>query len=454
MSKEIVVIGGGPAGIEAAREAVKLGLRVTLVSAGPVGGRAGWHSLLPSKVWLAAAEGVQEVAAVSADGVVPWGPKSILARLAEVKQGWNAQAQQELDALGVPVLNGMASFASPNLLQVQDGEGRISASFSEMPVIVASGSVPVFPPGLKPDGKRVIAPRLLSKLDEMPSRIVVIGAGATGCEAAYMFNALGVAVTWIVDQFGILPQFQQEAGEALGEALSRQGVQIAAGQMVKTLERKEDKVTAVLMNGERCEADMAFVAVGRRPDWDGLNLPAAGVESAADGRIHVDGYGRSANPLLYLVGDADGGVMTANKAQAQGRIAVRYIAGAMVSPFDMATLIQPVYTDPQVAQVGNVSGGAGTAVVGVSYSESLKSHILLEGAGFLQLLYGEEDGRILGAVAVGPHAADVLSPVAAAIKLEGCIDDLAAIYGAYPALTELPFIAARRARQGLLVGKE
>ena len=420
---------------------------MTLVSAGPVGGRAGWHSLLPSKVWLAAAEAVQEAAALSPDGAAPWGPKNILARLAEVKQGWNAQARQELDALGVPVLSGTASFAAPNLLQVRDGEGGIIASFSEKPVIVASGSVPVFPPGLKPDGRREIAPRLLSKLDELPAHIVVIGAGATGCEAAYMFNALGVAVTWIVDQFGILPQFQREAGEALGGALGRQGVQIAAGQMVKTLERADDKVTAVLMDGERFEADMAFVAVGRRPDWDGLNLPAAGVEGAAGGPIPiVDGYGHSANPLLYLVGDADGGVMTANKAQAQGRIAVRHIAGAAVSPFDSATLIQPVYTNPQVAQLGNVSGEAGTAAVRVSFDKSLKSHILPEGAGFLQLAYGEEDGRILGAVAVGSHAADVLSPLAAAINLEGCIDDLAAIYGAYPALTELPFIAARKAR--------
>ncbi len=445
MDKEIVVIGGGPAGIEAAREAARLGIQVTMVSAGPVGGRAGWHSLLPSKVWLAAAETAQEVASVANPGAVSWGPQEILARLGQVKQDWNDQAQEELDALGVPVLRGTASFDSPDSIQVTDDGGNIAASFAKKPVIVASGSVPVFPPGLKPDGRLVIAPRLLSKLANLPSSILVIGAGATGCESAYLFNALGAAVTWIVDQFGILPQFQQEAGAALGHALKRQGVQIIAGQMVDTLERDEDKVTAVLMNGERHEADMAFVAVGRRADLGPLNLAAAGLEPESSGRIEVDEYGRTANPLVYLAGDADGGIMTANKAQAQGRIAVWHIAGAPVAAFDPGTLIMPVYTDPQVAQIGDLRRGPGVATKRISFKKSLKAHLMIERDGFLELFYDELEGRILGAVAVGPHAADVLSPLAIAIQFKGQIDELASIYAAYPSLSELPYIAAREA---------
>jgi dihydrolipoamide dehydrogenase len=445
VDKEIIVIGGGPAGIEAAREAVRLGLSVTMVSAGAVGGRTGWHSLLPSKVWLAAAQKAQEVAAVSNAGAVPWGPQEILAHLARVKGEWNDQAREELESLGVPILRGTASFHSPGSIQVTDDGGNISASFAKMPVIVAAGSVPIFPPGLKPDGKLVIAPRLLSKLAKLPSSIVVIGAGATGCESAYLFNALGVAVTWIVDQFGILPQFQQEAGAALGQALKRQGVQIAAGQMVDTLERDEDKVTAVLMNGERYEADMVFVAVGRRADLDPLNLAAAGLESESSGRIEVDEYGRTANPLVYLTGDADGGVMTANKAQVQGRIAARHIAGVPVEAFDPSTLIMPVYTEPQVAQIGDLRRGTGIVTKRISFKKSLKAHIMMERNGFLELFYNEQDGRILGAVAVGPHAADVLSPLAIAIQFKGHIDQLAAVYAAYPSLSELPFVAAREA---------
>ncbi len=431
MSKEIVVIGGGPAGIEAAREAAKLGLAVILISAGPVGGRAGWHSLLPSKVWLAAA-----------DEEVKPGAEDILARLAQIKQDWNEQARAELDALGVMVLPGTAVFDGPNSIQVHDNEGKVVAAFAGVPLVVASGSVPVFPPGLKPDGKRVIAPRLLSKLAALPSSMLVIGAGATGCEAAYLFNALGAEVTWIVDQFGILPQFSGAAGEALGAALDEQGVRIVSGQMVQTVARDEDKVTAVLEDGSRHEAEMAFVAVGRRRDWDGLNLAAAGIE--VDGGAAVDAYGRSVDPLVYLVGDVDGTVMTANKAQAQGRTAARMIAGVDAAPFSLQTLIQPVYTEPQVAQVGDMTGGSDVIRARVPFSESLKSHLMAEGAGFLELAYNKKDGRVLGAVAVGPHAADALSPIAVAIKLGGRVGDLADIYAAYPSVSELAFIAARK----------
>ena len=269
----------------------------------------------------------------------------------------------------------------------------------------------------------------------------MVGAGATGCEAAYLFNARGVSVTWIVDQYGILPLFEKGAGEALGATLAEQGVNIVRGQMVAELEREEDGVTAVLTNGDRHEAEMAFVAVGRRADLDNLNLWTVGLEVGENGRIHVDEHGRTSNPRVYLVGDVDGGVMTANKAQAQGRIAARHLAGVPVMPFELSTLIQPVYTEPQVAQVGDVGGKTSTRV---PFGQSLKSHLLAEGDGFLQLYY-DEDGRVLGAVAVGPHAADVLSPVAVAIKLGGGLEDLAGLYAAYPSLSELSFIAAREA---------
>ncbi|MFN2279292.1 MAG: FAD-dependent oxidoreductase, partial [Candidatus Promineifilaceae bacterium] len=212
MVKECVIIGGGPAGIEAAREAVKLGLDVTLVSAGEIGGRAGWHSLLPSKVWLAAAETAQELAAATGGEAASQEPPDIIERIARVKADWNNQARQELEDAGVQIVYGMASFVSAEEVQVRDGEGNIAAAFSGKPVIVATGSAPFFPPGMKPDGRRVIAPRLLSKLSKLPATMLVIGAGATGCEAAYLFNALGVQVTWIVDQFGILPLFPEQAG--------------------------------------------------------------------------------------------------------------------------------------------------------------------------------------------------------------------------------------------------
>ncbi|MFN2137560.1 MAG: NAD(P)/FAD-dependent oxidoreductase, partial [Candidatus Promineifilaceae bacterium] len=151
------------------------------------------------------------------------------------------------------------------------------------------------------------------------------------------------------------------------------------------------------------------------------------------------------NPLVYFAGDVDGGIMTANKAQAQGRIAARHIAEDDVLPFETKTLIQPVYTFPQVAQVGDMDGGDDHMVTRIRFTQTLKSYLLPDGEGFLDLSYDSKDGRVLGAVAVGPHAADVLSPVALAIRLHGRIDDMAAVFAGYPSLSELAFIAARGA---------
>lgn len=436
MSEQIVIIGGGPAGIEAATTAAQADRPVVLISDGPIGGRAGWHSLLPSKVWLAAGE---RAAGSALD--VP----ELLEDLAQVKREWNEAAAAELRALGVEIVTGEATFAAPNQIELRDGEGVLQTTFTGTTVIVAVGSVPFFPPELRPDGRRVLAPRFLSHLRELPATMLVIGAGPTGCESAYLFSALGVEVTWIVDQFGVLPQFHPDAGAFLAHALVRQGVRMVEGQLAARLEREEGGVTAVLSDGARYDAEMAFVAIGRKPDWSRLNLSAAGLEVGAEGRYTVDGFGRSSNPKVYLVGDADDNWMIANKALSQGRVAALHAAGRMTAPYDPALIVQPVYTEPQVAQVGEVLPAPDLRTLRLPYSASLKAHLLPQGAGFFSLTYSERDGRVRGAVAAGAHAADILAPVVVALKLGARVSDLAGLYGAYPTLSELPFSAARLA---------
>lgn len=436
MSEQIVVIGGGPAGVEAAATAARAGRPVTLISDGPPGGRAGWHSLLPSKVWLAAA-------AHSRNN--PPDLTALLEELAQVKREWNGSAEAGLRALDVEIMQGEAVFTAPDQIAIRDDDGAMLGTYTGATYIAAPGSVPVFPPELKPDGRRVLAPRFLSHLSSLPGTMLVIGAGATGCEAAYLFNALGVAVTWLVDQFGVLPQFHPDAGVFLGQALVRQGVRMVEGQMVSRLERDEDGVTAVLADGARYRATQAFVAVGRRPDWSRLDLPAAGLQVQEDGRYAVDSFGRSANSSIYLIGDGDGSWMIANKALSQGRIAAQHAAGLLVPPYDPSLIVQPVYSEPQVAQVGEVLPAPGMRVLRLPYGASLKAHLLEDGAGFFLLAVGEADGRVRGALAAGPQAADILAPVAVALKLRAHVSDLAALYGAYPTLSELPFAAARLA---------
>ncbi len=442
MTNQIIVIGGGPGGIEAARTVAMNGGHAIIVSDGPIGGRAGWDSLLPSKLWLAAADHLGEVEAARALGLTAAGEidtSGVLARLKSVKESWNGAQQASLEELGIEVINGVASFVGPQTVEVASGDVRTQHTAEA--IIVATGSVPWLPEPLKPDGRRVIVPRFAAHLEQLPRRLVVIGGGPTGCEFAYLFNRLGVAVTWVVDYYGVLPNFHPDAGALLAEALRAQGVELVAERAATQIDRSDSGVVVHLDDGGSLDADMAFVAIGRRPDWGRLNLSAAGIDPT-DGRVTVDAFGRCTNPAVYLVGDADAGLMHANKAMAQGRVAALHALGLPVEPFNPDNVLLATYTEPQAAQVGQV-GGMDIATRRVSYAAALKPNLLHEAAGFVEISYRQEDGRLTGGLAVGPHAADVLAPVVVALQMKATVDQLASIYVAHPTISELAFLAAR-----------
>ena len=445
MSKQIIIIGGGPAGIEAARAAAKAGSRVTLVSEGPVGGRSGWHSLLPSKVWLSAADtaGLLAESPFSNSGGVPT-PAEILPHLQQLKQQWNNQQAEELANLGVTIVNGVAAFTSANSVVVQDGDGQPVTTLTGDAIIVATGSVPFFPPNLRPNGKTVIAPRFFSALKSLPSSMIVIGAGATGVEAVYLFNRLGLAVTWIVDQFGVLPDYPAAAGELMAEILVKRGVQLVQGTLADHFEEEGDGIAVVLADGRRYTAGLAFVAIGRFSDLSRLNLEAAGLTVEPRTFPATDAFGQTSVPGLYAVGDAAGPPMVANRAMAMGRVAGLHAVGADVAPFKPNTVITAVYSEPQVAQVGVITSADGTIQTKrISYNAVMKAHLLAEMEGFVELAY-DQAGHVTGGVAVGAHAGDVLAPVALAIQVGATVQDMSAIFAAHPTLTELAFAAARQ----------
>ncbi len=446
MSKQIIVIGGGPAGVEAARAAAKNGAKITIVSATPVGGRAGWASLLPSKVWLTAADTLglaaeADTLGLTGDGLQPE-PTEILARIKEVKAAWNGRTAQELADLGVDVVQGTAVFQSPTEIIVKKGEDDPGATMAADAFIVATGSVPIFPPTMKPNGKTVIAPRFASAIKTLPESIVVVGAGVTGVEFVYLFNRMGVKTTWIVDQFGVLPTFDREAARFLADTLVKRGVNLVEGQMADHIEDTGDGIAVVLQDGSQYEAAMGFLAIGRKPDTAVLNLEAAGL-ALEKGTATVDGYGRSDQPHIYLTGDVTGNPMIANRAMAQAWVAGQHAAGREPVTFAPETVIGAVYTEPQVAQAGRLSGD-GVKTARVSFKVGMKAHLLPEGDGFVKLAY-DENGKIVGGTAVGPHAADILAPVSVAIQAGMSIQQFGVLYGAHPTMSELAFTAARQA---------
>ena len=252
MPKQIIIIGGGPAGIEAALTAARAGADVTLISETPIGGRAGWASLAPSKVWLHAADTfavINQAASlgIALDGEPRPDPQAVIARISQVTKQWNGRLADQLKEAGVTIVTGIAALASPTSVSVEvNGE---STELAADVIIVAAGSVPVFPPGMRPDGKRVLAPRFASKLDPLPASVVVVGAGATGTEFVYLFNRLGLQVTWIVNEKGVLPMFAPGAGDLVAEIMAGRGVELVAGQTASSIDVDETGVSVTLADG-------------------------------------------------------------------------------------------------------------------------------------------------------------------------------------------------------------
>jgi len=450
MERHLTVIGGGPAGVEAAVTAANHGARVTLVSDGPVGGRAGWHSLIPSKVLLHAA---QEAQARGDVGATADGVHQIIRHIADTCRAWSSHEAVRLQQAGVELLTGQAHFTSRSSVVVQepDGTSQVLAFDS---AIVATGSVPVFPDGLQPDGQRIIAPRLVGKLERIPATMLVVGGGVTGSEFVFAFAALGAHVTWLVDQYGVLPPFDRRPVQTLIEAFLGRGVELVEGVAVQQLEPSPNAVSAILEDGRRFEAEQAFVAIGRRPDLQSLVVQAAGLPPALDGAarggLAVDALCRTAVPQIYAVGDVTGAPLVVNKGLAQARVAGITAAGVATEPFRASSLVQAVYSAPQLAQVGLTPDAAARAdraveIRRVPFAHALRAHLEPEGPrGELELVLDPQRGQtVLGATAVGPSAAEVLALVALAIHTGVRADSLAALYPAHPTLAELPGIGSR-----------
>ena len=313
--------------------------------------------------------------------------------------------------------------------------------------MIATGSEPIFLPQLKPDGRLIIAPRHVGQLAAWPRQLLVIGGGVTGAEFAYFFNRMGSQVTWITDQPVLLPQFDPDLAAVLEQTLCDRGVTIIKGMAVQAAQAQGDEVRLELADGRQLQGSQALIAIGRRPDLAGLDLEAADIAYTAQG-VTVDAFGRTSAPHIFAAGDVTGAPYIANWGQAQARVAVRCALDQPTPSFRPETIIEAIYTSPQLAQVGLIEAqahaqGRAIKIYRADFSAALKSRLAASPAGFIKILVTPETGRIVGSAAVGERAAEILSTLAVAIAREMTVEQVASLFPAYPTLAELVGIAAR-----------
>ncbi len=422
----LLIIGAGPGGYETAVEAAKRGMEVTLISEGPLGGTCLNEGCIPTKTMCHYAELIEQNIKAGLDC------KPSFAAAAERKQAVVEQLRSGIDILlkNVQVVRGRAEFKDSKTVLCNGQE------YTADKIIIATGSVSASLP--IPGAESCLTSKEILDLTEVPQSLCVIGGGVIGLEFASIFHSFGTEVTVLEYCPNILPRFDVDLAKRLKQFLSKRGINIEVQAQVTRIDGntvtyiKKDKEFAV-------QADKILMAVGRRPNTEGLNLEAAGIDYTRKG-ITVNDRFETSVPGIYAVGDVTGGIMLAHAATYQGLHALNSICGQDDSiRFDL--IPAAVFTMPEVATVGLTEEQCKEQEFQVRclksfYRANGKAVSMDENDGYCKLIVSES-GAILGAHLMGAHASDLIHEIATAMNLGATLDKLQSVIHAHPTLSEV-----------------
>jgi len=447
----IAIIGGGPAGYEAALVAVQLGAQVSLIDRDGVGGQCVLADCVPSKTFIATSEAMTTFShadrvGVHTEGTVSTVVDEVNARVKALALAQSTDITLRLAKEGVELLHGSARLTAPGRVEVTTDEGPQVVEADA--VLLATGAHPRVVPGATPDGERILDWRQLYDLPELPTHLVVVGSGVTGAEFANAYNAMGSAVTLVSSRERVLPGEDSDAAELLQTVFERRGMQIRRGRAAG-VQRTADGVRVELTDGTVVEGSHCLMTVGSVPNTDGLGLEEVGVRRTDGGFVEVDRVSRTSVPGVYAAGDCTGVLMLASVAAMQGRIAMWHALGEAVAPLRLGTVSANVFTDPQVASVGvtqqQVETGAVTANA-VTLPLATNARAKMQGLtdGFVKFFCRPGTGTVLGGVVVAPGASELVMPMSLAVQHGLTVDQIAHTFAIYPSLSGSVTEAARQ----------
>ena len=426
-----MVIGTGAAGMAAAIRGAELGRRVAIVEAGTVGGTCVNVGCIPSKNLLAVAEAYHS-ARTGVPGVSGCEPAMDWSEIRERKRGIveSLRTSKYLDVLetypGITLLRGEARLGPDGAVEAN------GARHDAGKIVVATGTSPWIPPIPGIEDVEVLTSTSVMELDALPESMLVLGGSAVGLELGQVFARLGVRVTVLELLPRLLPGEDEDVAEELRRRLEAEGLEIVTGAEVTRLERgsRGVAVRARAGGGERVfEAERLLAATGRRPSTAALALDAAGVETDRTGFIRVDDGMRSSNPDVFAAGDVAGLPGFVYVAAAAGRVAAENACGAGGRTLDLRAVPRVTFTSPQVASVGVGPRQAREEGLEVDVSRLGLEHVpraIVERrtGGWIQVVAEKGSGRILGAQAVAPNAAELLGEATVAVRLGLTIRDV------------------------------
>lgn len=445
MATRLVIIGGGPAGNQAATQAAKLGADVTIIERDIIGGAAHLWDCIPSKAMIASGGALSQLRAARGMGLTEvtasLDSEALRVRNADIEARLERSITGLLESQSVRLIRGTGRLVGTHEVVADTEEGPVELEADA--ILLSTGSRPRIPEWAPVDGDRVLTTRDAYPPPTMPEHLVVIGSGVTGVEFVHMFSSFGCDVTLIVSRQQVLPRKDPEVAAALEENFIERGVKLLMGARAEGIDVTDDGITVRCDDGRRPTGSHALLAIGSIPNSDKLGLETAGVVTDG-GYVTVDRHCRSNIPHIYAAGDLSGKLPLSSVASMQGRKIAEHVMGLQARAhkhLDYDKAASAIFTEPEIADVGLAEAdafaeGRKIRVTKVPFSSNAKALILDDPRGFVKILSDPATGVVLGGSIVGRNAAELISVIALAVTAGLRVSDIHESLLVHPALAE------------------
>ncbi len=457
-SYDCIVIGSGPGGYVAAIRAAQLGMKTAVIEKDTVGGRCLNYACIPAKAVLRSADILSEIDEAGDFGITVDGRSVEFGKVSDRRKKVISTLTGGVSGLfkknKIDYIEGFAAVTS-------DGNVKVGGNFDGTEieatkcVILATGSVPKPIPGTQ-FGGRVISTEGAWALEELPGRIAVAGAGASGAEIASAYGRLGTEVLLFEALDRVLPTEDADISKVVGRGLAKQNMTIHTGTLVENVQAGDDKVSFTFGDSTE-EVEWFVIAAGRGPDVEGLGLEDAGVKLDDSGLIDVDGALRTSLKGVYAIGDLVKGPALAHKASDEGIIAVEDAAGLETHPIEYIDIPRATFCTPNVGSFGLTEEqareqGLDVVIGKVQYGAVGGGTVYGDRSGMIKIIGDKKYGEMVGGHIVGSRSTELIQELVNAKALEGGFPEVARIIHGHPTLSEAIMEAARAADGWLIHG--
>ena len=447
MEFDLAVIGAGPGGYTAAIKAAQLGMKTAIVEKGKnLGGTCLNVGCIPSKALLSSSELFHEAQhGFKSHGIKVEGVTMDVAAMMKRKDGVVSKMARGIDYLmnknGIEHVSGSGRIVNAGEVEVTGGEA--ARTLKTKRILIATGSSVSGLPFLEFDGETVLSSDHAIALGQAPESMIVIGGGAIGLELGSVWARLGTKVTVVEFLTRIAAIFDEDITQALQKLLQKQGLKFHLGTGVESAEKTKTGIKLTAAKGDKSlelEAEKVLVAVGRKPNTDGLGATEAGVELDERGRIRTDAEWQTNVPGIYAIGDVIAGPMLAHKAEQEAVAAVERMAGK-AGRVNYDTIPWVIYTAPEVAAVGLTEAeakekGHEVSVGAFPFQANGRAVAGAHADGLAKVIADKATDRVLGAQILSANASELIAEAVLLMEFDGSAEDLARTIHAHPTMSE------------------